>query len=363
MSKPSLLIIGGGFAGVTLAQKASTFADVTLVDPKSYLEITWATVRSIVDSNVASRAVLGYKDIPNIGRVVQATVTQLSSKEATLSNGETLAFDYAAICTGSSYSDAFKSSGANTKEQRLQELNAINETIKGAKAIAVVGGGPAGVEAAAEIVEAYAGKKVTLVHPGKQLLSTLPPKAGATALKWLQAHGVEVLLETRVSSSPGAPSAATLELSSGNKLAVDLVLWCAGAQPNTSFLSGDLAAALDDKKLIKVAPTLQVEGAPHIFALGDCNNVPEFKQGYLAVKHAELAAGSIKALIQAAGKSSPRLKEWKPNMGKEMMIVSLGRGDGVCRMGSSVCGGCLPANIKSKGLFVDNTRSQMGVKN
>jgi NADH dehydrogenase FAD-containing subunit len=58
--------------------------------------------------------------------------------------------------------------------------------------VVVVGGGPAGVEAAAEVVEAYAGKAVTVVHPGKQLLPTMPPKGGAKARQWLESHGVKV---------------------------------------------------------------------------------------------------------------------------------------------------------------------------
>ncbi|EFJ43193.1 hypothetical protein VOLCADRAFT_96658 [Volvox carteri f. nagariensis] len=226
--KPRLLVIGAGFAGVTLATKVSGFADVTIVDPmpyklqmvpetaatfarplvfpncffpftmlyicfsrKEYLEITWATIRSIVDESVASRAIISLKEIPNIGRVVQATVTRLAPKEALLSTGETLTFDYAAICTGSSYSDAFKSSASVTREQRLAELKVYNEAIRAAKSIVVVGGGPSGVEAAAEVVEAYAGKALTLVHSGKQLLPTAPPKGGAKAKKFLESRGIK----------------------------------------------------------------------------------------------------------------------------------------------------------------------------
>ncbi len=49
----------------------------------------------------------------------------------------------------------------------------------------------------------------------------------------------------------------------------------------------------------QVHSTLQVAGQPHMFALGDCNDVPETKQGYFAQKQAELAAESIK--VRAAG--------------------------------------------------------------
>ncbi|KAG2433699.1 hypothetical protein HXX76_008068 [Chlamydomonas incerta] len=364
-TKPRLLIIGGGFAGVTLARKTSAFADVTIVDPKSYFELTWATVRGIVDPQVASQSVINYKDISGMGRFIQASVTSLSAKSAVLSNGETLAFDYAALCTGSSYSDsAFKSTAATSREQRLAEMKTLTEDIKAAKSIVVVGGGPAGVEVAAEIVEAHAGKAVTLVHPGAQLLSGTPPKAGESAKKWLEAHRVTVLLNSSVQGKPEGhgPATLTLDGKESRTLNADLVLWCAGARPNTAFLrGGELEGCLTEQGAIKVLPSLQVEGHPHMFALGDVNNVPEAKLGYLAVEHGKLVAVSLKTLIAAKPGASPKLGAWKPNMGNQMMIVSLGRGDGVCRINGNVCGGCLPANIKSKGLFISEYRKQFGV--
>ncbi|GLI64564.1 hypothetical protein VaNZ11_007885 [Volvox africanus] len=360
--KPRVLIIGAGFAGATLATKINGFADVTLVDPKDYLEITWATVRSIVDEGVATRSVIRLKDIPNIGHLVQATVTRLTSKEAVLSNGETLTFDYAAICTGSSYSEAFKSSTSLNREHRLEELKAVHAEIRAAKSIVVVGGGPSGVEATAEVVEAFAGKSITLIHPAKHLLTTAPPRAGAKAKQFLESKGVQVKLGVSVQSQPVGRGAATLTLSDGSNLSADLVLWCAGAKPNTAYLGEDLAAVRDDRGLIKVLPTLQVEDHPKIFALGDCNNVPEEKKGFLATKHAELAAASIKALIKAArGGKSPKLGVWKPNMGMEMMLLTLGRNDGVCRVGGSVFTGFLPAWIKGKDLFIGKMRSELRV--
>ncbi|KAG2438421.1 hypothetical protein HYH02_010876 [Chlamydomonas schloesseri] len=366
-TKPRVLIIGGGFAGVTLAKKASAYADVTIVDPKSYIELTWATVRGIVDPQVAAQSVIDYKDIPGMGRFVQASVTSLSAKSAVLSTGETLAFDYAAVCSGSSYADpAFKSTASTSREQRLAEMKALTEDIKAAKSIVVVGGGPAGVEVAAEIVKAHAGKAVTLVHPGAQLLNGTPAKAGAAAKKWLEGHRVTVLLNTSVQGKPEGHGPASLSLEGkdgGSSLAADMVLWCAGARPNTGFLrGGELEGCLTENGSIKVLPSLQVEGQPHMFALGDCTNVPEAKLGYLATEHGKLVAVSLKTLIGSKpGSPAPKLGAWKPNMGNQVMIVSLGRGDGVCRMNGNVCGGCLPTNIKSKGLFVADYRKQLGV--
>ena len=51
----------------------------------------------------------------------------------------------------------------------------------------------------------------------------------------------------------------------------------------------------------QVLPSLQVEGHPHMFALGDVNNVPETKLGFLAAKQAELAAASLQVRAGVCG--------------------------------------------------------------
>lgn len=59
---------------------------------------------------------------------------------------------------------------------------------------------------------------------------------------------------------------------------------------------------------------------------------------------------------------APKLGSWKPDMGMPMMVLSLGPADGLCQMGGCVCGGFLPAKIKSADLFVAQTRAAFGLK-
>lgn len=54
------------------------------------------------------------------------------------------------------------------------------------------------------------------------------------------------------SKQPEGRGPATLDLSDGSSLTADLVLWCAGARPNTACLDEALATAVrDEKGLIK----------------------------------------------------------------------------------------------------------------
>jgi NADH dehydrogenase FAD-containing subunit len=71
-------------------------------------------------------------------------------------------------------------------------LQSLNERVKGAKRVLIVGGGSLGVELAGEILTDHPTVKVTLVQSQDTLLPDMPPKAGAAALWWLQKHGCEV---------------------------------------------------------------------------------------------------------------------------------------------------------------------------
>jgi NADH dehydrogenase FAD-containing subunit len=148
---------------------------------------------------------------------------------ATLQGGETLAFDYAVVCTGSSYPAGVKPSDTQLtdKASRLQQFAdikakvslrckvydcqppgkpstaAYNRTclhclqIEAAATVVVVGGGAVGVEIASEVKEAHPDKQVTLVC-GESLLGRMNPKAGEFAAQWFKKHGVEVLVGERI---------------------------------------------------------------------------------------------------------------------------------------------------------------------
>jgi hypothetical protein len=66
------------------------------------------------------------------------------------------------------------------------------------------------------------------------------------------------------------------QTSAGVKLeGVDLVIQATGATTNSECLTRGFGAVLDARKRIKVRPTLQVEGAANVFALGDVASLPE----------------------------------------------------------------------------------------
>lgn len=84
----------------------------------------------------------------------------------------------------------------------------------------------------------------------------------------------------------------------------------------------------------------------------------ELKQGYLAMRHAELVAKNVRLLLEGA--SEKKLAVYKP--GRPLAFVSLGKKEAIAQVNCFTLSGCLPGFIKSGDLFVGRTRKTYGLK-
>ena len=122
----------------------------------------------------------------------------------------------------------------------------------------------------------------------------------------------------------------------------DMAFLCTGITPNSSFLP---ESWLDDKKQVKVNSYLQLEGNNRlerndcIFAVGDVNNIKEEKTAQGAEKQAKVVARNIRRLEE--GK---RLKRYIP--GDKLMVIGLGRYNGILTYGKWNYHGLIPGLIK-----------------
>lgn len=138
----------------------------------------------------------------------------------------------------------------------------------------VIGGGPVGVEIAAEIITDFPKKKVTLLSRGPNLIEFLGKKAGVKTKKWFDKKGVEVILNDSVDVSDVAPP--DFETKGNVKIKADYYIVAVGKKLGTPWLTASkhLQDAVNEKGQIKVEPTTQVVGLPNIFAAGD---ITDFK--------------------------------------------------------------------------------------
>ncbi len=148
----------------------------------------------------------------------------------------------------------------------------------------VAGGGFAGVETIAgindfvrEAVHFYSNLRedmlrVVLVHPGDVILPELGEKLGRYTQKKLAERGVEIHVNTKVSSV----SDRGVQLSTGEMIETNALIWTAGTSPNPVL--SDLPCVKERGRL-KVDKMLQVPDQPGVWALGDCALVPNGKTG------------------------------------------------------------------------------------
>ncbi|KAE8706656.1 apoptosis-inducing factor-like protein A-like [Hibiscus syriacus] len=186
------IVVGGGISGSLLSKSLQFNAAVTLIDPKEYLEITWANLSNMMEPSFAERSVINHRDYLTNGLIVTSVATNITDTEVLTADGRRICYDYLVIATG--HMDLVPM----TKTERF--IN-IKQKIQSADSILIVGGGPTVVELAGEIATDFPDKKVRLVHKGARLLEFIGTKASDKALRWLKSRNVEVKLEQAVELS------------------------------------------------------------------------------------------------------------------------------------------------------------------
>ncbi|MEK7649101.1 MAG: NAD(P)/FAD-dependent oxidoreductase [Patescibacteria group bacterium] len=173
--------------------------------------------------------------------------------------------------------------------------------------ICIIGGGPTGVELAAEMAEfvydtfkkLYGARivenaEIILLHRDTELIGQFSREFRRKALRTLRSKGVTVRLETSV----GQVASDHVILSTGERIETSTVVWVAGVTPYEVNSSSGLTC--DAFGRMSVRQTLQHVDFDSVFALGDCacftnkgedRPVPALAQ--VAVKQASVVAENI----------------------------------------------------------------------
>jgi NADH dehydrogenase FAD-containing subunit len=147
--------------------------------------------------------------------------------------------------------------------------------IKSAESVLIIGGGPTGVELAAEIAVDYPDKKVTIVHRGSRLLEFIDQNASKKCLDWLTSKKVDVLFKQSVDLDSLSNTEKLYKTSSGETVTADCHFLCIGKPLSSSWLHDTiLKESLDNKGRLMVEKDLRVKGYNNIFAIGDITDIP-----------------------------------------------------------------------------------------
>ncbi|HEV3408991.1 MAG TPA: NAD(P)/FAD-dependent oxidoreductase, partial [Chthoniobacterales bacterium] len=201
----------------------------------------------------------------------------------------------------------------------------------------VAGGGFAGVETIASINDFLRDAlpyypnlrpemlRVVLVHPGEYILPELGEKLGRYADRKLRERGVEIHPRTKVL----AATRREISLSNGMHVKTATLIWTAGTAPSPTLA---LIPCPKERGRVKVKRTLQVDGLPNVWALGDCALIPTGKKGEFYPPTAQHASRQGKVLARNII-AAERGDEPKPFTFETLgLLAAIGKRTGVARI-------------------------------
>ncbi|WP_029901734.1 NAD(P)/FAD-dependent oxidoreductase [Nocardia brasiliensis] len=225
-----VVVVGGGYAGVMAANRVRQRNDVTVtvINPRQFF-VPRLRLHQLVGGT--HDAVVDYQEVLAEGVelvVDNATHIDATARTVTLAEGGSIGYDYLIYAVGSLSGEPRVPGAAEfaypvaTFESAQRLRSALFDTPVTAP-VTVVGGGPVGVETAAELAEQ--GRRVRLVCGGV-VGPYLHPSARRAARKYLTRLGVEVI--EGPDASVTAVGSGSVDLGDGRTLASQLTIWAAG---------------------------------------------------------------------------------------------------------------------------------------
>src|SRR5271154_1568096 len=102
-ARPTVVVVGGGYGGITVAKALDETTDVVLVEPKDAFMHNIAALRALVDPSWLPRIFLPYGDLLRRGRVVRDRAVLVDPHRVVTASGEEITAEYLVLATGSRY--------------------------------------------------------------------------------------------------------------------------------------------------------------------------------------------------------------------------------------------------------------------
>lgn len=293
------VIVGGGTAGVTAAQKLRSLApaaSVVLVEAEPIPHYLRPGLIDVLAGKKELREITPYpKDwFEKRGieyRLGEAAVALDPARhEVLLSSGKRLPYDRLLLATGAEplrpNIPGLDLPGAFTLRSAA-DVERICTWAEGKRKAVVLGGGWLGLEAAYALRQ-FLEEVVVLDRGPWPLARQLDREAGITLAQLLREKGLEIKGKTEAAEILGITEVQGVRLTSGEELPADLVLICIGVRPRTALAH---EAGISVNRGIVVDDFLATS-LPDIFAAGD---VAEWRGQVYGIVPAAREQGSIAA--------------------------------------------------------------------
>ena len=364
--RPRIVIVGGGFAGVTVSEhvnrRVARHVEVVVISSENHMVFTPML------AEVAGRSLSGL-DVVVSGRQVApratwltATVTgvdlQKNEVEYTRPDGKiaTLSYAHLVLACGSEINlDVVPGMAAHAYTLRTVGDGLIlgNEVIARFEqaavepedaerqrllTIVVVGGGFTGVEAAGHLFDLMRNihpfypqlnrnrPRMVLLQRGTRIVPEFQHDSlSGFALRKLQQNGLEVMLNTSVQEV----TARYVRLGTGERINTGLTLCAIGTAP--AALIKKIGLPMEHGRL-KTEPDMRVTGATNVWAFGDCAAVPNAWNGQLSPPTAQFALRQAKQLaanlVRAQSGEATRPFRFRP----QGLLATIGHHNGVAEI-------------------------------
>ncbi|KSU83433.1 NAD(P)/FAD-dependent oxidoreductase [Fictibacillus enclensis] len=379
MSKPKILIIGGGYGGMMSAVRLEkelglNNAEITLVNKHNYhYQTTW------LHENAAGtlhhdRTRIMIDDIIDTNKInfVQDTVVEIKKdeKRVILQNGE-LTYDYLVIALGSD-PETFGIQGLKENAMSIRSINSVREirehidynfaryNNEGQKQelinIVVGGAGFTGIEFVGELADRVPElckeydiprEKVRIINieAAPNVLPGFDEELVEYAINNLERRGVEFLVNTPIKEC----NEDGVLLASGEEIKAATVVWTGGVRGNHLVEEAGFETM---RGRVKVDKDLRMPGYEYIFVVGDCAliineeiNRPYPPTAQIAIQQAYTLARNLKTLINGGGK----MEEF--TFDNKGTVASLGKGEAIGVVGNKKLFGSTASAMKK---VIDN---------
>ena len=360
-SYPRIVIIGGGFGGVSLAKKLSKQeVQVVLIDKNNYHTfqplLYQVSTGGLEPDSIAyplRKVLIGYDNF--YFRLAEVERIDTAGKKLNTNIGD-LSFDYLVVATGSETNffgnEEIEKNAMSMKSipQSLNLRSLILENFEQALLtddyherdalmnFVIVGGGPTGVELSGALAEIKKGilpkdypdldtrrAQINIVQGGDCLLPGFSAQASKKAEDFLEKLGVQVWKGVRVTGYNGKTVTTKTDL----KFDAATVVWAAGVK-GAGIKGLDAEGVIAGGNRINVNEFNQVIGHPDIFAIGDiaCMATEDNPRGHPMVAQPAIQQGKL------LGKNLVNLLENKPMKpfvyNDKGSMATIGRNKAVC---------------------------------
>ncbi len=364
--KSRVVIVGGGFGGVSIAKELVERKDfqIVLLDRQNYHTFQPLLYQVSTSSLEPESIAYPLRKIVKKGKNTffrMANVLNVdTTKKAVTTNIGTITYDYLIIATGAR-TNFF---GNQTIQENAMRMKSVPQALKLRSLMlenleqavitpdpelrkellnfVIVGGGPTGVELAGGLAELRASvlprdypdmdfseMKIHLIESADRILPPMSPKASKNAEKFLKKLGVEIHLNTLVTNYENhlVSTNGDLELKSAT------FVWSAG-------VTGSPLPGLKEEAIVpranryKVNEFNQVEGFEDVFAIGDIAlmKTSDYERGHPMVAQPAIQQGKHLAKNLLAIHKGKEMKPFKyfdkgsmATIGRNKAVVDLGK--------------------------------------